>query len=339
MSGLVYKSKHSFRLLEYSVKLIMQPHDCIRMHRTRAERLISNVSGVDAIVVSNDTSPFLDSTFWYLTEQSSGTFEGSLAVVNCDGSLDVITSTLEEEVSHTGLGNIHIYHSLEERNSLLKEALSGCTKIGFNAHSSTYATMDSIKRTVGDVEFIDVGSAISYTKSIKDEIEIEYTKMACNISSKVAEEIPDMLSENISEKDVSMKIDDRMRKFGGVRNAFDTIVAFGVNSSQPHHTPCDYELKIGDVALFDFGTKYNMYCSDMTRTVFFGDPPNILKRAYEVVIEAQIAGIEEYYNGAPANCADLIARKIIDKSEFKGRFIHSFGHGIGMEVHQDISVS
>jgi Xaa-Pro dipeptidase len=77
----------------------------------------------------------------------------------------------------------------------------------------------------------------------------------------------------------------------------------------------------------------------MTRTVFFTKPPAILERAYEVVLEAQTAGIAKYLDGMPAREADLAAREVIDRSEFKGKFIHSFGHGIGMEVHQGISVS
>jgi Xaa-Pro dipeptidase len=130
-----------------------------------------------------------------------------------------------------------------------------------------------------------------------------------------------------------------MRELGGTGNAFDTISAFGPNSSRPHHSPTDSKLKKGDAALFDFGTKYDRYCSDMTRTVFFSKPPKIMQRAYEVVLEAQTAGIEKYKGGMPARDADLAAREVIENTEFKGKFIHSFGHGIGMEVHQGISVS
>ena len=81
-----------------------------------------------------------------------------------------------------------------------------------------------------------------------------------------------------------------------------------------------------------------MYCADLTRTIFLGEPPLILRRAYEVVKEAQIAGIEMIRDGAKACDADLAARKIIDDTEFKGKFIHSFGHGIGMDVHQPIGL-
>jgi Xaa-Pro dipeptidase len=309
------------------------------MARTRAERLISNADGMDAVVIANDGEPFLDSTFWYLTEQPSGTFEGSFAIVRKDGTLDVIVSILEEESAKDGVGDVHVYHDREERERYIKEALSGCSKVGFNTHSATYAAVQYIRKVVGDIEPVDAGSAIDATVSVKDAKEIEATRRACRISSQVAAEIPDYLSEGVSEREVAARMDSRMRELGGTGNAFDTIAAFGAYSSQPHHMPCDYRLRVGDTALFDFGSKYDRYCSDMTRTVFLGKPPEVLERAYEVVLEAQQAGIEEYRDGAKASAADLAARKIIDESEFKGKFIHSFGHGIGMDVHQAISVS
>ena len=309
------------------------------MTKTRAERLIANAEGMDAVVIMNDGEPFLDSTFWYLSEQPGGCFESSFAIVGPEGSLDIIVSPLEEESAKDGVGNIHVYRTREERENYLKDALKGCKKVGFNTHSSTYAMVEYVKKVVEGIEAVDAGAAIDNTVSIKDEKEIEATRKACKISSQVAKELPDYLSEGVSEKEVASRMDNRMRELGGTGNAFDTIAAFGPYSAQPHHMPCDYKLKKGDTALFDFGTKYDRYCSDMTRTVFLGKPVDILERAYAVVKEAQLAGIAEYHDGAKANAADLAARKIIDDSEFKGTFIHSFGHGIGMDVHQAISVS
>ncbi len=308
------------------------------MTESRAERLISNAEGMDAIVIVNDGDPFLDSTFWYLTEQKSGTFEGSMAIVRSDGSMDVIVSTLEEEGAHDGVGNVRVYHDRKERDELIRDALRGCAKVGFNVNSATYASVEYVRKTAEGIEVVNAGKAISETVSVKDGKEIAATREACRISSVVAGEIPDMLSEGVSEKEVAARMDARMRELGGTGNAFDTIAAFGAYSSQPHHMPCDYRLRKGDAALFDFGTKYDRYCSDMTRTVFLGRPPEVLERAYEVVLEAQLAGIAEYRDGANASAADVAAREIIDGSEFKGRFIHSFGHGIGMDVHQAISV-
>ena len=309
------------------------------MEKSRAERLMSNAKGVDAIVILNDGSPFLDSTFWYLTEQRGGSFEGSMAVVGKDGSLDVIVSALEAETAMSGKGEVHVYHTREERDSHLREALKNAGKVGFNIHSASYSMVDLVKKVANGIKVVDASQAVSSTTSVKDAKEIELTRKACRISSLVAKEIPDMLSEGMTEKEMAFRMDVRMRELGGTGNAFDTISAFGANSSKPHHAPTEYKLRKGDTALFDFGTKYDGYCSDMTRTVFLSKPPEILERAYETVLEAQTAGIEKYMHGAPAKDADLAAREVIDASEFKGKFIHSFGHGIGLEVHHDISVS
>ena len=292
---------------------------------------------VDAVVIVNGTSPFLDSVFWYLTEQTSGTFEGTMAVASSKG-LDVVVNQLEETSARGGQGNIHVFRTREEREMILNNVLKGCKRIGMNVHSASYASVEYIKKMTGS-EIVDVTKGIMDTISIKDKKEIEMIRKACNISSRTARSIPEMLRDGMTEKDAAFEIDMSMRKQGGEGNAFDTIAAFGEFSAEPHHKPCDRKLKKGDAALFDFGCKYSMYSSDLTRTVFFGEPPDILKRAYDVVFKAKEAGMLEIKAGADAKNADLAARKIIDGTEFKGRFIHSFGHGIGMDVHEGTSLS
>lgn len=301
---------------------------------------MENAGDLDAVVIANDGEPFLDSSFWYVTEQKSGCFENSYAVVRKDGSMDVIVNILEEETARCGKGDVKVYRGRQDLETYFRDALRGCRKVGFNVHSASYASVLGVKKLVGtDFEIADASDALAKTYAVKDAKEIEATRTACRISSEVAAEIPDYLSEGVSEKEVAARMDARMRELGGTGNAFDTIAAFGANASQPHYMPGDYRLKRHDVALFDFGTKYDRYCSDMTRTVFLGKPSDIMERAYEVVLEAQTVGIGEYRAGAKANAADLAARKVIDESEFRGKFIHSFGHGIGMDVHQPIHVS
>ena len=299
---------------------------------------MENAADVDKVAIINGGEPFLDSTFWYITEQSTGVFEGSMAFVSRDGTVDIMIGELEEEAAKSSKGNVHVYRTRQERDSIVKEILGDAKKVGINAQSAVYSAVTFLKKMKEDIEIVDVSKAIDDTVSIKDENEIKATKKACEITSKVAQELPSMISEGISEKEVASEMDIRMRRLGGSGNAFDTIAAFGSYSAECHHKPGDYMLKKGDTALFDFGAKYDMYCADLTRTIFLGEPQDILKRAYEVVRKAQIAGIEKIRDGASASEPDLAARKIIDDSEFKGRFIHSFGHGIGMDVHQAIGV-
>ena len=308
------------------------------MTGSRAVRLMENTTDVDKVVIMNGGEPFLDSTFWYITGARTGVFEGSMAFVSADGSVDVLVSTLEEEAAKSSKAKVHVYGTRAEHDSLMKELLGDAKRIGINSSSAVYSMVSHMQKMKEDIEIVNVADAIGRTVSVKDADEIKATEKACRITSRVAQELPSMISEGVSEKEVAAEMDTRMRRLGGTGNAFETIAAFGPNSADCHHVPCEYELRRGDTALFDFGSKYDMYCSDLTRTIFLGEPPDILKRAYEVVRKAQIAGIEKIRAGASASEPDLAARKIIDDSEFKGKFIHSFGHGIGMDVHQAIGV-
>lgn len=309
--------------------------------KSRSQRIIEEAGDVDCIVIANGTEPFLDSSFWYVTGLKSGCFEGSKAIISKDGSLDVVTSILEGEAAEKAEGKVHVYRNSEEYVEIMKNTVRGCRRVGISFPSVTYQSVTNLKKALDgqDIEFVDVSNAIDAVASVKDDDEVRCISKACEITSKVAKELPDIISEGKSEKDAAAEMDIRMKKSGGTGNAFETIAAFGSNSSNPHHTPSDYRLRDGDAALFDFGAKYDMYCSDLTRTIFFGKPPEILERAYEIVLRAQIAGIGMIRAGANAKDVDKAARDIIDASEFKGKFIHTFGHGIGMDVHQSIYVA
>ena len=302
----------------------------------RVKRLMSNIDA-DAAVIVNGTSPFLDSVFWYLTEQRSGTFEGTIAIAS-DNGLDIIVNRLEETSARGGSGNIHVFETRDEREKMLKDLLKGKKKIGMNVHSVSYASAEYIKKVSGS-SVVDITKGIHDTISVKDKNELSAIREACRISSGTASSIREELREGMTEKEAAAWIDTDMRNNGAEGNAFDTIAAFGEYSAEPHHRPCERTLKKGDTALFDFGCKYSMYSSDLTRTVFFGEPPEILKRAYHAVAEAKEAGMAKIADGIPAKEADMAAREIIDATEFKGMFIHSFGHGIGMDVHEGTSLS
>jgi Xaa-Pro dipeptidase len=303
----------------------------------RPSRLISE-AGTDAVVIMNGGTPFLDPAFWYVTEQRSGSFEGTIAVISKDGRLDVIVNRLEELSAKGGKGNIRVYSGREERDTLLRTLLKDCRTIGMNAGSVTYAGAEYIRKISG-AEITDVSGAVLSSVSIKDASEIKAIREACRIASEAADSIPEFLREGMTEKEAAAEIDGRMRSLGAEGNAFDTIAAFGEFSAEPHHRPCGRRLRKGDAALFDLGCRYEMYCSDLTRTVFFGDPDDRLARAYGIVSEAKAAGMGKIRDGVAAKDIDTAARDVIDMSEFKGSFIHSFGHGIGMNVHEGISVS
>lgn len=309
------------------------------MSTSRSKLLMMRAEGVDCLAIMNAQQPFLDSTFHYLTENQSGSFENCLLLVFPDGRMDVIVSGMEEKSALKGKGNVHVYNTLKEREETIKELIQGVRRIGVNSGSVTMRTAESFQKLNSSIELVDVSEAISLTRSIKDSTEIESIRKACKITSAVAQEIPNLIREGLTEIEVRNIIDIKLREKGGHGNAFKTIVAFADNASEPHHEPQDRALRSGDIALFDFGCTYEGYCSDLTRTIFCGPPKQRLSHAYETVQMSKIAGMEIIKDGVKACEVDIAARKVIDSSEFQGLFIHSFGHEIGMSVHEGGSLS
>lgn len=306
---------------------------------SRARRVMGRAEGVDALVIVNSQDPYLDPSFRYLTDNLSGLFEGCLLVLQPDGSMDAVVSRMEEVSARRGEGRVHVYQTLKEREEIIINLLDGARRIGINSGSITVRSAESLQALLPTVELVDVSEAISSTRSIKDEREISRIREACRISSLVANEIPSLLYEGITEMEASNQIDTMLRDRGGHGNAFHTIVGFGEGSAEPHHDPSQRALRKGDVVLVDFGCRFEGYCSDLTRTLFFGEPDPKLARAFTTVHRAKQEGVSRIKAGAKASEIDASARKTIDDSEFKGLFTHSFGHEIGMSVHEGGSLS
>ena len=291
----------------------------------------------DAIVLRNGTEPHIDLSFFYATGIPSGIFEGGMCVLHDDGSVDVISSVLEEESARkAGTGfRLHVPKKRGDEEKLLRKLLNGRAKrnIGINAPELTYRDYRTLHKYLPKAHFLDASRAILRARMIKDDDEIAAIREACRISSRTADELPSLLKEGVSEAEIAAEINYRGQKYGGQGPSFDTISAFGANAAEPHYTALGARLKRNKFALFDFGTRYKRYCSDITRTYFFGRPNQKDKRMYEVVARAQQAAFDVIRAGVKGKEPHLAAERIIDASEFKGTFIHGLGHGLGLAVH------
>ena len=221
-------------------------------------------------------------------------------------------------------------------NGLIEE--DGAKKVALEDKTLTYAEFMSWS-TALHATAVRLEDGVESLRMMKEDTEVEKIVAAQRIAEQALEEVLNDIKIGVTEKEIAARLTYLMLHYGAENMSFDPIVVSGANSSKPHGVPTEKTIEAGDFVTMDFGCIYDGYCSDMTRTVFLGKPPEVLERAYDVVLRAQEAGIAEYRAGAKACEADLAARKVIDDSEFKGKFIHSFGHGIGMDVHQHISVS
>ncbi|HUL39806.1 MAG TPA: Xaa-Pro peptidase family protein [Methanomassiliicoccales archaeon] len=287
---------------------------------------------LDAVVLVNDVEPNLDTSFYYATGVQSGLFEQCAVVLWPDGRSELFASSLEETSALTSGSEVRAYGKKAERDQMLASALKGLKRVGICGSGLTYRMLQEVRKWT-DAELVDVWKAVEAARAIKDEVEIENLRTACRIASEVGEQLPSIVRPGMTEVEAAAEVSYLMQRKGASAPSFPTNASFGPNSAEPHHSPGEDRLKAGDTVLFDFGALFKRYGSDVTRTLFFNKASKRQKRMYELVLGAQLAGIEAIRAGVNGKDVDAAARKVIDSSEFKGLFIHSLGHGIGLSVH------
>ena len=286
----------------------------------------------EAILILNGGENNLDKNFFYLAGKEGGLYEGSFILAKPD-SVTIFTSVLEEESARNTGNKVEIFHSRDEYENLLKNSLKDVNVVGLNYSSLNLEIYKNLLKIIPDKEFVDVSVSISEARRLKTPEELKNLREAAKIGSEAFEPAIEKLREGMTEKEVAANIVHEMMKGGASGPSFDTIVAFGENSSMPHYSPGNRKLKKGDIVLIDYGALYEGYCSDITRTISFGKASEKTKDMYSVVYKAQNESMKAIRANINGKDIDKIARDIIDASPYKGRFIHSLGHGVGMDVH------
>lgn len=229
-----------------------------------------------------------------------------------------------EIIEHKGL--------IQEEVGQLVKKLS-VENIGFEKNHLTYGQYETYKNNI-EVALLPADNLIERIRLIKDSEEINILKKACKIADDAFEHILTYIKPGIKEIDVANELEFFMRKQGATSSSFDMIVASGLRSSLPHGVASEKEIQAGELVTLDFGALYQGYCSDITRTVAVGEISDELKNIYNVVLQAQIRGVEGIKPGMSAKEADKLTRDYIDQQGYGKYFGHSTGHGLGMEVHE-----
>jgi Xaa-Pro aminopeptidase len=208
----------------------------------------------------------------------------------------------------------------------------GVSRVAFESAGVTHHSYTTLSAT--GVELVPTIDEVERLRRAKDPEERRALAAAQAIADQAFDVLVGKLIEGVTERQVALDLDVSMRGLGAQAVAFDTIVAFGENSAEPHHRPVDRPLSHGDLVKIDFGCVVDGYHSDMTRTVAFGEPAARLREVYEVVRLAQQAGVEAVKAGAPCNEIDRATRDPIRKAGYGEQYGHSVGHGVGLEIHE-----
>jgi Xaa-Pro aminopeptidase len=292
-------------------------------------RLISRLeaTGIDSLLITHPPN------IRYLTGYTG---DNAYAVANGSGiTLFVykLNSELAEQTINSGIALSVVEDTLISHLSRLDGSFWGKTT-GYEPESIVVATFRKIENALNGTVLKPASGIVEALRSVKSPEELDKIERAQKITDKVFGESIPYLSEGVTERDIAAEIEYRFRRSGADGPSFETIVAFGARASMPHSLPGHSALRHGDVVLIDMGTIVDGYASDMTRTVVFGQASDKLKEHYSLVLEAQLTGIGAVRCGASGIDIYRAARAIFERAGVADRFIHSLGHGVGIEVHE-----
>ena len=180
---------------------------------------------------------------------------------------------------------------------------------------------------------------ITKTREIKENDEIECIKKAQAIAEEAFNHILTFIKPGVTEKQIALELDFYMLSHGAEAVSFETIAVSGAKSSMPHGVPDENVVKNGDFITMDFGAVYKGYHSDMTRTVAVGNVSDEQRKIYDIVLEAQQNALSVLKKGLSCADADKAARRIIEDAGYGEYFGHGTGHGVGIEIHEEPSLS
>lgn len=256
---------------------------------------------------------------------------GGYLVVTPDEATFIVPELEYEEAKETSKVPVEKFKTGKE----LYERLSSfkLRKLGIEGVTS-FSTIQTLKEKASVEDFTAVDDVIRELRIIKTPEELEVIEEACKIADQAMLVALEEIGEGKREREIAAKMEYVMKINGAEKPAFDTIIASGWRSALPHGVASDRRIERGDLVVIDEGALYRYYHSDITRTVVVGAPSEKQKEIYEIVLEAQKKGVEAARPGITAKELDTAVRNVIAEYGYGDYFIHSTGHGVGLEIHE-----
>jgi Xaa-Pro aminopeptidase len=290
---------------------------------------------VDALILFKPENTFYLSSFFSTSYM--------YLLIPRDGTPVAVVSQLEFEAAKNAIKEFSIVEAKKQED--FEKALSNIRKdlkikrLGFEEDFLTVNVKEKLEKDNEGVAFVPASNIMKKLRSIKSRSEAEAIRKAVKITNEGFKRAIDVMTSGIKEYEVAAEAEYVMRKMGSSGTSFDTIIASGYRSAFPHGSCSDRKLKNGDLVVLDMGVRYKNYCSDMTRTRTVGSPNSKQEKLFQTVLNAQQKAIELIRPGVKASEIDEAARELIKKEGYGDFFVHSLGHGVGIEVHEYPSIS
>lgn len=220
--------------------------------------------------------------------------------------------------------------------STLKEIMSNlkCKKVGYESKLLDDYTVRNLKALDNNIELVPTEDVLINIRKIKSDEELNYLRKAIEISDKGIIELVKNIKAGITEKELAIELEYNMKKFGSEGEAFKTIVVSGKRTSLPHGNPTDKVIENGDMVTIDFGAIYNGYHSDITRTIWFGEPSKRMQEIYDIVVLSQVEAIKSIKTGMLCKDIDKVHRDVFLNHDLEQYSLRGLGHGVGLQIHE-----
>lgn len=221
----------------------------------------------------------------------------------------------------------------------LPMTLADVRRCGFEADDVVVQRRDSWSKKFPKTKFLPTMGVLQSFRRQKEDDELLRLRRARRMTKELLRRVPSILRRNITEERLARQLLEWALELGADGLSFDPIVAFGTHTSCPHHRPSTRALQKGHIVQIDVGVKYKGYCADMSEVFFTVKPTKTEDQVYRTLRLAQRRAMQEARVGASTRALDRIARQILSKAGIDQYFTHSLGHGVGLEIHEGVSLS
>ena len=290
------------------------------MDKRELNKIFKN-EGIDALVTTKEQT-----RLWFTQVSMSA----GILVIEKKGATLFADGRYFEMASKNAKNVVVKLYNKENLDKFFKE--KKYKTIGIES-GTTLSEFDYLKNLVGFKNHVQING--QQLRIVKSDDEIKIMAKAGRIALKSLKELKKNLKIGMTEIEIANMLDSLMRKNGAFKSSFEPIVVSGKRGSLPHGNPSTKKINDGDYITIDFGALYKGYASDVTRTFKIGKAKSPkMDEVYKVVQKAQRAGVEAVKPGVTTNSIDKICRDIITEAGYGEYFVHSTGHGLGIDVHE-----